>query len=242
MPEKIKPKSALLIVDVQNDFISGTLSLLNCPSKHNGNEIVPKINTFLTKHEKDFDQIIWSRDWHPKDHISFYENREIYKKPEGQLFEKVELIRKNDKNGNSEKYQQILWPAHCVQDTYGAEYHKDLIKPNLNSNVQNTKHKEILKGQNPICEAYSAFFDNYHENETGLHNEIKEKIENLYIVGIATDVCVNFAVLDSLELGYKVFVVMEGCRGVDEKVIEEEVLPDWKKKGAVILERFDELE
>ena len=65
-------KSALLVVDVQNDFISGTLSLSNCPSKHDGGEVVPLINN-LTK-KTNFDLIVFTQDWHPTDHISFFDN------------------------------------------------------------------------------------------------------------------------------------------------------------------------
>ena len=68
-------KRALLVVDVQNDFISGTLSLSNCPSKHDGAEIVPLIND-LTK-KTNFDLTVYTQDWHPTDHISFVDNAHL---------------------------------------------------------------------------------------------------------------------------------------------------------------------
>ena len=43
----VKPKSALVVVDVQNDFISGSLAIKNCPAGQNGEEVVPPINTLL---------------------------------------------------------------------------------------------------------------------------------------------------------------------------------------------------
>lgn len=66
------PRSALLIVDVQNDFIDGTLTLKKCPAKHNGAEVVPIINNLIDTIP--FDVVAYSLDWHPKDHCSFVEN------------------------------------------------------------------------------------------------------------------------------------------------------------------------
>ncbi|MGC6643351.1 isochorismatase family protein, partial [Escherichia coli] len=74
----------------------------------------------------------------------------------------------------------------------------------------------IYKGQNRLIDSYSAFFDNDHEYQTGLHTLLQSmQIEHLTILGIATDYCVKFTVLDALQLGYQVSVVMDGCRGVN---------------------------
>ncbi len=61
-----------MIVDVQNDFISGTLSLKNCPSGHNGEEVVPVINKLIQ--DAHFNTIAYTLDWHPENHCSFIEN------------------------------------------------------------------------------------------------------------------------------------------------------------------------
>ena len=68
----LNPKSALIIVDVQNDFISGSLAIKNCPAKQDGEAVVPLINTLLE--QCNFDLVVYSCDWHPKDHISFVDN------------------------------------------------------------------------------------------------------------------------------------------------------------------------
>jgi isochorismate hydrolase len=41
------------------------------------------------------------------------------------------------------------------------------------------------------------------------------EIDELIIMGLATDYCVKFTVLDALQLGYKVNVITDGCRGVN---------------------------
>ncbi len=93
---------ALLIVDVQYDFLPG--GALAVPD---GDLVIPVIN----KLQKDFPLIVATQDWHPADHGSFASAHEG-KKP----FDKTTL-------GGLE---QILWPDHCVQGTRGAELADDL--------------------------------------------------------------------------------------------------------------------
>lgn len=93
--------SALLIVDVQYDFLPGGALAVK-----DGNSIIPIINQLSTY----FDLIITSQDWHPKDHISF---ATTHGKKVGEAI---------DINGK----KQELWPVHCVQHTHGAALSKEL--------------------------------------------------------------------------------------------------------------------
>jgi nicotinamidase/pyrazinamidase len=95
---------ALIIVDVQNDFIPG--GALEVPE---GNKIIPVINRI----QKYFDLVVATQDWHPRDHKSFASNH-----PGHKPFENINL------NG----LEQTLWPDHCVQGTSGAELNKNLEK------------------------------------------------------------------------------------------------------------------
>ena len=72
----MNPVTALVIVDVQYDFIDGSLALRNCPAKQDGGEVVPVINKLLEKTK--FDVVIYSMDWHPESHISFVNNVQKY--------------------------------------------------------------------------------------------------------------------------------------------------------------------
>ncbi|WP_162342582.1 bifunctional nicotinamidase/pyrazinamidase [Cyclobacterium salsum] len=94
--------NALLIIDVQNDFIPG--GSLAVPG---GDEIVPVINGLMGR----FELVLATQDWHPQDHMSFASNHKG-KKP----FE--EIVHQG--------LDQILWPDHCVQGTSGAAFHPDL--------------------------------------------------------------------------------------------------------------------
>jgi nicotinamidase/pyrazinamidase len=98
--------SALIVVDIQNDFCpGGSLAV------RGGDEIIPSINSLMGG----FNLVVASQDWHPAGHISFASAHEG-KKP----FDTVELMGE----------EQILWPDHCVSGTRGAEFHKDLdVRP-----------------------------------------------------------------------------------------------------------------
>ncbi len=88
---------ALLLVDIQNDFVPGGSLAVN-----HGNEIIPLINELL---HYPFDLIIATKDWHPSDHGSFASN---YGKKVGE-------------HVNLAGVDQILWPVHCVQGTRGSD-------------------------------------------------------------------------------------------------------------------------
>lgn len=64
--------SALIIVDMQNDFICGSLALKNSPAKQDGFRVIPVINHILQSTK--FDCVVYTLDWHPADHISFIDN------------------------------------------------------------------------------------------------------------------------------------------------------------------------
>ena len=66
-----KPVRALLIIDVQNDFISGTLALKACPAGDDGARVVPVINRLRDAVE--WDVVVISLDSHPHEHVSFHE-------------------------------------------------------------------------------------------------------------------------------------------------------------------------
>jgi len=190
--------TALLIVDLQNDFLpSGAL-----PAKE-GEKAVPVINRLMQ--ESKFDLVVASRDWHPKEHGSFALNH-----PGKKPGDKIELAG----------LEQILWPEHCIQESEGAEFAAGLETGKID--------EVIFKGTDPDIDSYSAFFDNGHKKATGLEALLCERgIQTLYVAGLATDYCVKFTVLDALKLGFEVILIKEGCRGVElhegdcDRAIEE---------------------
>jgi len=76
-PPDAKPVHALLVVDVQNDFINGSLALRDCPAKQDGEEVVEVINRLrreAAEMQRPFDVVACSLDWHPPHHCSFHED------------------------------------------------------------------------------------------------------------------------------------------------------------------------
>jgi nicotinamidase/pyrazinamidase len=95
-------RSALLVVDVQNDFCPG-----GALEVKGGDEVIPVINAL----EPLFPGVVATQDWHPPGHVSFasaHRGKEIYDSVD------VDGIR------------QVLWPDHCVQGSVGADFHPAL--------------------------------------------------------------------------------------------------------------------
>lgn len=175
---------ALLMIDIQNDFMPGGA----LPTRQ-GDEIVDVVNR-LQPH---FPLLFATQDWHPQNHGSFASNHSG--KSPGEVI---------DLGG----IPQVLWPDHCVQETRGAEFHRDLKIDRLETIVR--------KGTDPEIDSYSGFFDNAHRKATGLEEQLRSRgVTDVYIVGLATDYCVRFTALDALTLGFKVVVIRDACRGVE---------------------------
>ncbi|XP_023343129.1 uncharacterized protein LOC111712678 [Eurytemora carolleeae] len=212
----VRPQSALVVVDVQNDFISGSLALHrpvieaaeeqdNLETRDAALYIQPRMLDTVP-----FDMHCYSLDWHPKDHISFIENvgiRTLAADSPIQDGGKCNLYDLVIFEGPP-KTSQILWPAHCIQESWGAELHKDLkVHPNA---------KTVFKGVNPQLDSYSAFYDNQKLSKTILDELIrKEGVSDLYICGIATDVCVASTAFHALELGFRTALVSDASRGIN---------------------------
>jgi nicotinamidase/pyrazinamidase len=176
--------NALNITDIQHDFLPG--GSLAVP---HGDEIIPVVNALIPH----FPLVVATKDWHPANHGSFAVNH-----PGMKVGEMTEL-------GG---IPQVLWPAHCVQNTPGAEF----------ANALDTAHIEqvIYKGTDPEIDSYSGFYDNGHRKATGMHDYLQSRgVTDLYIVGLATDYCVLYTVMDARFLGYHTFVITDACRGLN---------------------------
>ena len=177
-------KQALLLVDIQNDFLpGGALAVAE------GDTVVPVANALMPR----FDHVVASQDWHPPRHLSFAAEHAGY-----EPFQVTQL----------DGYDQILWPEHCVQGTPGAGFAAAL-------DVAGIDHV-VRKGTDPRIDSYSAFYDNHHRQATGLTAHLRNaQIDHVVVLGLATDVCVKFTVLDALAEGFGVTLVRDGVRGVD---------------------------
>ncbi|MBT64115.1 MAG: nicotinamidase [Puniceicoccaceae bacterium] len=162
----MEAKTALIIVDLNNDFLpGGALGVTG------GDEILPRVNQLARS--EDYALVVATQDWHQQAHVSF-----------------------------------ATWPAHCVAGTLGAELHAGLDLANV--------HAVIRKGFDVDVDSYSGFY-----NENGASNGLAELlqtrgIDQVDIVGIATDYCVKATAIDAVEgAGLKTRVLLDACRGVE---------------------------
>ena len=156
-----------------------------------GDRVVPVANALMER----FELAVATQDWHPADHGSFAANH-----PGKRVGEVIDL------NG----LPQVLWPVHCVQNTHGAELVVGLNRERIARIFQ--------KGTDPRIDSYSGFFDNGHRRATGMGDWLKERgVREIYVMGLATDYCVKFTALDGRQLGFEMFLVEDGCRGVELK-------------------------
>ncbi|MEQ9723357.1 bifunctional nicotinamidase/pyrazinamidase [Yersinia alsatica] len=179
--------AALLLIDLQNDFCPGGALAVG-----EGDRVIAVANEAINACLAQKIPVIASQDWHPAEHRSFAINSNAEPGTVGEL----------------EGLTQVWWPVHCVQDKPGAALH-----PLLN---QAAITAIFRKGQDPDIDSYSAFFDNGRRAKTPLDEWLQQHgIKSLFIMGLATDYCVKYTVLDALALGYKATVISDGCRGVN---------------------------
>jgi nicotinamidase/pyrazinamidase len=181
---EIRGDDVLVVVDVQNDFCPG--GALAVPE---GDAVIAPILQAAPR----FGHIVLTQDWHPAGHGSFATAHEG-RKP----LETVEMPYG----------EQVLWPEHCVQGTWGAELHPALDLPQA--------ELILRKGFRPDVDSYSAFFENDQRTETGLAGYLRERgLKRAFFAGLAYDFCVGFSALDARRLGLEAVVLPEASRAID---------------------------
>ncbi|KRX01616.1 Isochorismatase-like protein [Pseudocohnilembus persalinus] len=205
-------KTALIIVDVQKDFCEGGSLQVN-----NASEIIPIINN-LRKNPK-FDHLVYTKDYHPQDHISFASNH-----PGKEPFTNLEL-----ENGKI----QELWPDHCVIDKKGQEFHKDLDF-DINKDIL------IHKGTNKNIDSYSGF--GAQGDDSGLCQKLKDlQVKKIVVVGLAYDFCVGCTALDGPKYGFDTYLLRSATKSVAEnfeKIMDEKI----KNSEVKLVQSVKELE
>jgi nicotinamidase/pyrazinamidase len=172
-----------------------------------GDAVIPVINRMSSL----FGNVVATGDWHPEGHISFASRHG--KKP----FATMKI------NGADQK----LWPDHCIAGTRGAEFHSGLDLSPFNLILH--------KGSKRDLDSYSAFFENDRMTPTGLHYYLRGlNREEVYVCGLALDVCVFYTVMDALVLGFTTYFIEDASRGIeDPEGSLEHALREMKKKGAL---------
>jgi len=167
-------ETALIVVDVQNDFADPKGSLY----VPRGEEVVPVINREVERALRAGALVVYTQDWHPLSSPHF------------------------QKDGG-------IWPVHCVQGSWGAEFHPGL-------RVEGPVVRKGTGGE----DGYSGFTARDprtgEERDTGLEALLRERgIRRVVVVGLATDYCVKATALDAVRKGFETAVLREAVRAVD---------------------------
>ncbi|WP_426700950.1 bifunctional nicotinamidase/pyrazinamidase [Rhodanobacter sp. Col0626] len=189
MRQLLSPHAALVVVDVQPDFMPG--GALAC---HDGDAIVPGIDQLLR--QRRFHHVVATQDWHPRGHISFASSH-----PGHVPFDRITLYEQ----------PQTLWPDHCVQGTPGAALHPQVDWSALDA--------VIRKGRDPAVDSYSGFRENHgpegERPSTGLAGWLRERgVDEVFVCGLAREVCVLWTAQDALELGFRTHLLWDLSRPV----------------------------
>lgn len=179
-------KTALIVVDLQNDFADPQGSLYVA----GGEEVLDPINREIAAAREAGAFVVYTQDWHPDSTPHF------------------------EKDGG-------IWPVHCVGDTWGAEFHPDLV-------VEGPSVRKGMAGE----DGYSGFSardpKTGKEAGTGLVELLRERgIERVVVLGLALDYCVKATALDAVDNGLTATVLRHATRAVElepgdgERAVEE---------------------
>jgi nicotinamidase/pyrazinamidase len=184
-----KSRSALVLVDIQPDFVPG-----GPLATADGDRILDPVQRLLDA--RLFRVNAATQDWHPPGHVSFASQHEGR-----QPFETIEL----------HGHEQTLWPDHCVQGSDGARLH-----PAIDWNRADVI---VRKGSDPNVDSYSGFRDNWGPTgdrpPTGLAGYLRELgVTDLFVCGLARDVCVKWTAEDGAAAGFNVHLIWDLTRPV----------------------------
>jgi nicotinamidase/pyrazinamidase len=190
---------ALIIVDVQNDFCEGgSLAVAG------GADVAGAISEYVDAHHSEFDHIVATQDWHIDPGAHFSETPDF----------------------------KDSWPPHCVAGTRGAELHPDLDTEYIQAYFQKGQFTAAYSGFEGLlapedavptgdrqpgslpadAEAFATADD-----AIGLDDWLQSHdVEDVVVVGIATDYCVMATALDAVQAGYSVTVLRSLTAGIAE--------------------------
>ena len=189
------PQTALLVVDVQNDFASPEGGLY----VKDGEQVVPVVNREIERAKAADCHVVYTADRHPASTPHFA------------------------KDGG-------IWPVHCVGDTWGSEFHPDLV----------VDGPVVHKGVNGE-DGYSGFTTRDPLTQETVPTELSTMLEDsgvakVVVAGLATDYCVRSTVLDALERGLATTLLADAIRAVDlEPGDGDRALAEVEAAGAVIV-------
>lgn len=189
---------ALIIVDVQNDFCEGgSLAVAG------GADLASEISELL-ENATDFDFVVATQDWHVDPGSHFSDTPDFVKS----------------------------WPVHCVAGSQGAALHRNLDTEDIDAYFRKGKFDAAYSGFDGLI----APEDEVAVGEREAHESAEEDgdapltlddwlrendVEDVVVVGIATEHCVRATALDAINAGYNTTVLRDYVAGIDDDAAEE---------------------
>jgi nicotinamidase/pyrazinamidase len=184
-----RERSALLLVDIQNDFLPGGALAVG-----DGDAILAPVRELLES--RAFDCIVATQDWHPAGHISFASTH-----PGRKPFETIPLYG----------HEQVLWPDHCVAGSPGAA-HAALPLDHVAAIIRKGTDARV----DSYSGFRNNWNENGERPATGLAGYLRERgITRVFICGLARDFCVRWTAEDAADLGFETAVIWNLTRSVD---------------------------
>jgi nicotinamidase/pyrazinamidase len=192
---------ALIIVDVQNDFCEGGSLAVS-----GGADVAGAISEYVDAHHGEFDHIVATQDWHIDPGAHFSDTPDF----------------------------KDSWPPHCVAGTRGAELHPDLDTEYIQAYFQKGQFAAAYSGFEGLLAPEDAVPTGERqpgalpgpggeekfapdEDAIGLDDWLQSHdVEEVVVVGIATDYCVMATALDAVQAGYSVTVLRSLTAGIAE--------------------------
>src|ERR687887_1100941 len=188
------PQTALVVVDVQNDFADPGGSLY----VQGGEQVVPVVNREIERARQAGATVVYTQDWHPESTPHF------------------------EKDGG-------IWPVHCVQGTWGAEFHPEL-----------QVEGEVVRKGSGGEDGYSGFTvrdpASGEEEPTRLEQLLRDQhARRVVVVGLATDYCVKETAIDAAAKGFETVLLLEAVRAVElEPGDGQRALEDVQRGGVTV--------
>lgn len=122
------------------------------------------------------------------------------------------------------------WPPHCVRQTDGADFHKDLNTSFI--------EKVFLKGTESRDDGYSAF----EATNMNLVDYLRARnVDELFVAGLATDYCVKASALDAVKNGFRTYVISDAVKAVNATADDDRKAFDEMKAVGVMIVHSSEI-
>ena len=201
---------ALIIVDVQNDFCAG-----GALATDRGAKVASLISEYVEDNHHRYEAVVATQDWHIDPGAHFSDTPDFVDS----------------------------WPVHCVANTEGAEIHPNLDTDYIEAYFRKGRYEAAYSGFEGLQAPEESVMTGEHEPGATLDDEgpktpladwlDEREIQNVDIVGIATDYCVLATAKDAVDAGYETRVLIDLTAPVHEDKLDE-VITKMEDEGITV--------